>query len=88
MRLKPAATAFRFPFVLDRKSKSKVFVWGKSPAKGKLRIQRKQGAGWRGVKSLSVKAGRVFTSKLEVRGKGKYRATIGDETSLTWSLRK
>lgn len=85
---KPAAAAFRFPFVLDRRSKSEVFAWGKSPAKGKLVIERKRGSGWRKVKTLNVKQGNVFTTKLKLRGKGKYRATIGDDSSLVWSLRK
>ncbi len=53
---KPAATAFRFPFVFDRRSKSEVFVWGKAPLKGKLTIEKQQGGGWRKVDTLNVKA--------------------------------
>jgi hypothetical protein len=64
------------------------FVWGKSPVKGKLAIEKKQGGGWRKVDSLNVKRNKVFTADLKARGKGKYRATIGDETSLVWTLRK
>jgi hypothetical protein len=85
---KPAATSFRFPFVLDRQSKNKVFVWGKSPEKGKLTIEKKQGGGWHDVKRVKVKDNKVFTTKLDARGKGKYRATVGDQTSLVWTLRK
>jgi hypothetical protein len=85
---KPAATSFRFPFVLDRESKSKVFVWGKSPEKGKLAIERKQGSGWKQVDSVNAKANNVFTTTLKAHGKGKYRATVGDQTSLVWTLRK
>jgi hypothetical protein len=85
---KLAATAFRFPFVLDRKSKSKVSVWGRSPAKGKLTIEKKSKGGWRKVANLSVKRDKVFTSRLTARGAGKYRATVGTETSLVWSLRQ
>jgi hypothetical protein len=85
---KPAATSFRFPFVLDRQSKKKVFVWGKSPEKGKLKIQQKHGGRWHKVKRLKVKDNKVFTTRLHVRGKGKYRARVGDQTSLVWTLRK
>jgi hypothetical protein len=85
---KPAATSFRFPFVLDRTSNSKALVWGKSPEKGKLVIEEKKGSGWKQVKSVNVKDNRVFTSTLDSRGKGDFRATIGDQTSLVWSLGK
>jgi hypothetical protein len=85
---KPAATAFRFPFVLDRRTQSNVLAWGKSPAKGKLTIEEKRGGGWRKVETLRVKKNRVFTDNLKVRGGGKFRAEIGDETSLVWPLAK
>jgi hypothetical protein len=84
---KPSATAFRFPFVLDRRSKSKVFVWGKAPAGGKLAIERKSKNGWRKVASVKTKKNKVFTTTMTARGKGKYRASVGPETSLVWSLR-
>jgi hypothetical protein len=85
---KPAATAFRFPFVLERQSKSQVAVWGKSPAQGELAIQTKNGGRWRRVSTLKVERDMVFTTTLRARGKGRYRATVGDEASLVWSLRK
>jgi hypothetical protein len=85
---KPAATSFRFPFVLDRRSKSQVFIWGKSPQGGKLAIQRKSGGAWRKITGLTVKRDHVFTSTLHAKGQGKYRATIGANTSLVWSLRR
>lgn len=85
---KPAATAFRFPFVLDRRSKSEALVWGKSPLKGKLTIEKQRSGSWRKVDALKVKRNKVFTTTLNARGKGKYRAVIGDETSLVWTLRK
>jgi hypothetical protein len=84
---KPAATAFRFPFVLDRESNSRVFVWGKSPAGGKLSIERKAGGQWRPVKKLHVKNNRVFTTSIKARGQGEYRAIITGDQSLVWSLR-
>lgn len=85
---KPAYTAFRFPFVTERRSKSRLFAWGKAPASGKLTIERKQGGGWKRVKRVKVKDGKVFTTKLEERGKAKYRARIGSDKSLPWSQGK
>lgn len=85
---KPAYTAFRFPFVIDRKSKRKLFAWGKAPASGKLTIERKQGNGWKKVKRLKVKEGQVFTAKLRERGKATYRARIGADSSLPWKQGK
>jgi len=81
---KPAYRAWRFPFVTNRKSKSKVQAWGKAPASGKLKIQRKKGNKWRTAKRLKVDGGQVFKKKLRVRGKAKLRARIGQATSLTW----
>jgi hypothetical protein len=83
---KPAATAFRFPFVLQRTSKSEAAVWGRSPANGKLEIEKRSTSGWRKVSSLNVKRDNVFSTTLSARTSGKYRATVGDETSLVWSL--
>jgi hypothetical protein len=66
---KPAFDAWRFPFVTNRKSKSKVQAWGKAPASGKLKIQKKHGHKWRSVKRLKVKGGKIFKKKLRVRGR-------------------
>jgi hypothetical protein len=81
---KPAYRAWRFPFVTNRKSKSKVKAWGKAPVSGKLKIQKKKHNHWHTVKHLKVKGGKVFTKKLRVRGKAKLRARIGQTTSITW----
>ena len=81
---KPALDAFRFPFVTERRSKRKVFAWGKAPETGRVRIQERAGGGWRTVKSLRVGTGQVFTAKLAIRGKARLRATVGGERSLVW----
>jgi hypothetical protein len=81
---KPAARAFRFPFVTERKGKKKVKAWGKAPASGKLRIERKSGKHWRKIDSEKVKSGEVFTAKLSFRGKATLRARVSGQTSLTW----
>jgi hypothetical protein len=83
-RAKPSLTAFRFPFVTERFNKTKVRAWGKSPAAGKLKIQRKQGKRWKNVKKLKVGKGSVFVAKLNLRGKQTLRAVVGGERSLTW----
>ena len=66
---KPSAQAFAFPFVTERRSKTKVFAWGKSPEAGTLRIQRSAGGKWRKVDKLSVQAGEMFTDKLALKRK-------------------
>jgi hypothetical protein len=81
---KPALTAFRFPFVTDRKSKGALRAWGKAPEGGRVTIQRKRGGRWRAVKRLRVGAGKVFSTKLRLRGKQRLRAVVGGERSLTW----
>ena len=85
--VKPAATAFAFPFVAQRKAKRKLQVWGKSPATGKLRIQRRKGKGWKTVKRLNATEGKVFKKNLRLRGKEKLRAKVGGEKSLVWNQR-
>ena len=81
---KPSFTAFRFPFVTDRKSKRKLLAWGKAPVGGRLKIQRQRKGKWRKVASFGVEAGEVFKEKLRLRHKPKLRAKVGGETSLTW----
>ena len=85
---KPALDAFRFPFVTERKSKRKVFAWGKAPVAGKVRIEERARGGWRRVKSLKVGTGKVFTAKLAITGKAQLRATVGGEQSLVWKERR
>ena len=68
-RPKPSYTAFRFPFVTDRKNRRMVRAWGKAPAGGKLVIQRKRGKRWRAVKKLRVRQGQVFLTKLRLSGR-------------------
>ena len=84
---KPALTAFRFPFVTERRSRKRVQAWGKSPAAGKLRIERRQGGKWRKEKSLSVGEGEVFATKLRLAKGARLRARVGEEQSLTWRQR-
>lgn len=81
---KPALTGFRFPFVTVRNSKG-VNAWGRAPVSGTVVIERLKG-GWREVASVPVTAGNTFNALLgKLRGPGRYRASVGGQTSLTWS---
>jgi hypothetical protein len=84
---KPSLTAFRFPFVGDRVGRKVVRAWGKSPAAGTLSIQRGSGGGWRTLRSMSVGAGDVFTTRLHIRSRTQLRATVAGQTSLVWTQR-
>ena len=83
-RPKPSLTAFRFPFVTERVSRSKLRAWGKSPEAGKLKIQRRQGSRWVTVRSLSVSKGGIFQATLKLSGKQQLRARVGGSQSLVW----
>ena len=86
---KPAYTAFRFPFVTDRRSHRKVLAWGKAPATGRLKIQvHKKHRGWKTVKRRHVHEDQVFKKSLRLKGKAKLRAKVGSQKSLTWKQKK
>jgi hypothetical protein len=86
-RAKPSLTAFRFPFVTSRLSRSTLEAWGKSPEAGKLLIQHRQGSRWRTVRRLNVGEGSVFDTKLKLSGKQRLRALVGGSESLVWKQR-
>jgi hypothetical protein len=81
---KPSYTAFRFPFVTDRKSRRTIRAWGRAPAGGKLVIQRKRGKRWLAAKKLQVRQGQVFLTKLRMTGRPRLRAVVAGNRSLTW----
>jgi hypothetical protein len=82
---KLAATAFRFPFVVRRAGKQ-ALVWGRSPALGRLSIQRKTGGRWREIARRPVGVGTVFTKRIAIR-KGTLRARVAGQTSLPAPVR-
>jgi hypothetical protein len=86
-KAKPSATAFRFPFVVDRVSRSRLRVWGKAPASGRLEVQVRKRGRWRTAKRLSVRAGSIYTTNVNVRGKPTLRAKIGGDFSLPWAVK-
>jgi hypothetical protein len=75
---KPALQAFRFPFAVERLSRSKVRVWGIAPGAGPVSISGRGGR----LKTLAAGANRVFVGVLRLRGKARLRATQGSESSL------
>ncbi|MEA2298800.1 MAG: hypothetical protein QOF77_1736 [Solirubrobacteraceae bacterium] len=83
-RPKPAARAFRFPFVVEPAGRGRVVAWGKSPVAGVLSIQSRRGARWVSVAHVPVTAGAVFLRRLALAGHAGLRATVGAETSLIW----
>jgi hypothetical protein len=84
---KPSLTAFSFPFVTQRLSKTRVLAWGKAPIGGPLSIERRTRGTWRSVARLTPGAGAVFSRKLRFRGKAVLRATVGAQSSLPWAQR-
>ena len=86
-RPKPAARAFRFPFVAERLSRSRVRVWGRAPAGGPLVVERRSGSRWVTVARLRPGARKTFTRTLRLRSRTRLRARVGEQTSLTWTQR-
>ena len=84
---KPAAQAFRFPFVTQRLNAMQIQAWGRSPAEGKVAIEQLRGTRWVLLRRLSAGDDQVFTTTLRVRGSATLRAQLGAQTSLPWTQR-
>jgi hypothetical protein len=69
--------------VAEAARRHKARVWGKAPKSGKVLVQQKQRGGWKKVARLRVKAGRVFTKKVRVKGKKPLRAKLRGSKSIT-----
>lgn len=79
-RPKPAARAFRFPFVaLTRRGR--VLVWARSPVGGTLVVERRSGRRWTQLLRVPVERGEVFTRRL-AQTRSLLRARVGAEASL------
>jgi hypothetical protein len=77
---KPAAEAYRFPFVVMGST-----AWGMSPRSGKVSVQRQRGGRWRTLFRVGVASGGVFAHHLSANLHGSFRAVVGGESSLVWS---
>jgi hypothetical protein len=84
-RAKPAATSFRFPFVTNRLTRSRVQAWGRSPATGPVTIELRRSGRWVAVSQLALRAGQVFSTTLPLTGSAVLRARTATYTSLTWT---
>jgi hypothetical protein len=83
-RPKPALRAARFPFVARRRSPPRLAVWGRSPATGRLTIQRRSAGKWRRLRRLRVQSGTVFRATVGVRGPAVLRARVAGQRSAVW----
>ncbi len=83
-KAKPAAVAFRFPFVTQRLSKKHVRVWSRLPVSGRLVVEVRAGHAWRTVVTVRAAAEAPIERTITLRGAHTLRAVIGGQTSLTW----
>jgi hypothetical protein len=91
---KPAAAAFRFPFVAYAKPRRHVFVWGRTPAgaPGRVRIQWLEGSRWRTFALLSTDEDGIFTTSLSLPRRASAAnaqlraAQLGGESAPAFSL--
>jgi hypothetical protein len=80
-------TAFSFPFVAQRRARSRIAVWGKAPAPGQVVVERLQAGGWQTVATLAPNRARIFTGRVRVDGAAILRARSGAQISLPWTQR-
>lgn len=61
---KPAASAFRFPFVAYTAQRRHVLVWGRTPAgvPGRVQVQWLEGTSWRTLTTLNTDRNGIFTA--------------------------
>jgi hypothetical protein len=81
---KPAAAAFRFPFMTNRRTTKLVQAWGRAPKAGMLTIQQQTHRGWTSIVRLQVKAGQVFETPISLTGSATFRAVVGGVYAPPW----
>lgn len=85
---KPAAVAFRFPFVVERMSQRSLRAWGRSPKAGVVTIERLRSGTWQTVRSLEVGRHGIFLTRIpSAATPDRLRARVGPEQSLIWHRR-
>ena len=84
---KPAQRAFRFPFVVEPARGRRQRVWGRAPAAGTLRIERRTATGWRLARAQRVSAHGTFVALMPRTPGATLRARVGNDTSLAWRAR-
>jgi hypothetical protein len=86
-RVKPAARAFRFPFVVEPVPGGgrALEAWGRSPIAGRVTIERRRGARWIAVRRVTAKRHGTFLVRVPASVRpGSLRARVGAERSLVW----
>jgi hypothetical protein len=80
-RRKPAAAAFRFPFVAYPGARTA--VWGRTPTStgGTVTIEVRSGASWRAAATVTADAHGMFSAKLALPGWTEARARFGTQRS-------
>jgi hypothetical protein len=86
-RAKPAATAFRFPFVTVRESPRLIRAWGRAPAGGTLLIQVHRGKAWITLRRMKVRWHSTFFAPVGLAHGASLRARVGPDVSLSWYQR-
>lgn len=83
---KPAAIAYRFPFVAVPSGKNHVILWGLAPRTGKVIIQQLVHGHWRRRLTLRTTSGRIFYAVTRrIGAHALVRAVRGRWSSLGWS---
>ncbi|HEY1515330.1 MAG TPA: hypothetical protein VGF91_02850 [Solirubrobacteraceae bacterium] len=82
---KPAAQAFRFPFVTRRLNRGQIQCWGRAPRDGSIAIEEQRGGRWKVLRRLVVRTSQVFDVVLPMRGHAILRALAAPEVSLAWT---
>ncbi len=78
-RAKPSQQAYRFPLVVMGST-----VWGISPRRGTVAVQRRQGGSWKTLFTAKASAGGVFTRAVSASLRGDFRAVVDGQRSLVW----
>lgn len=79
---KPAAAAFRFPFVALNASAGKVLVWGRAPDAGIVSLQRRVQGRWIAAGTIQTTPGAVFYGEIRSTPNVTLRASIDSVSSV------
>ncbi|HET6864311.1 MAG TPA: hypothetical protein VFH80_00230 [Solirubrobacteraceae bacterium] len=82
---KPAAQAYRFPFVTRRLNHGHIQAWLRAPRGGELVIQEQRRGRWAVLRRMLVRTDQVVQAVLPVRGRAVLRAQADPDTSLPWT---